>query len=57
MLKYCRLFVRITNPDQDFAKNLDFRYMKFPVKTRHIQKIEKRNSIGISSFGYENKAK
>ena len=31
--------------------------MKFPVKIRDIHKIEKRNSIGISAFGYENKEK
>ena len=31
--------------------------MKFPVKTRDIHKMEKKNSIGISVFGYENKVK
>ena len=31
--------------------------MKLPVKVRDIQKIEQRNSIGISAFGYENKEK
>ena len=31
--------------------------MKFPVKIRDIRKIEKKNSIGISVFGYENKEK
>ena len=31
--------------------------MKFPVKIRDIHKIEKRNSIDISAFGYENKEK
>ena len=29
--------------------------MKFPLKVRDIHKIEKKNSIGISVFGYENK--
>ena len=29
--------------------------MKFPVKIRDTNKIEKNNSIGISVFGYENK--
>ena len=29
----------------------------FPVKIRDIHKIEERNSIGISVFGYENKGK
>ena len=31
--------------------------MKFTVKTRDIHKIEKKNSIDISAFGYENKKK
>ena len=31
--------------------------IKFPVKTRDIHKIEKKNSIGISIFGYENKVR
>ena len=31
--------------------------MKFLVKIRDIHKIEKKNSIGISVFGYENKEK
>ena len=31
--------------------------MKFPVKIRDIHKIEKKNSIGITVFGYENKEK
>ena len=30
---------------------------KFPVKIRDIHKIEKKNSISISVFGYENKEK
>ena len=48
---------RITKNDQDFAKNLDFKDKKLPVKTRDILKIEKKNSIDISVFGYENKVK
>ena len=31
--------------------------LKFPVKIRDIYKIEKKNSIGISVFDYENKEK
>ena len=46
---------RITKVDKDFAKRLDFKDIKFPVKTRDIHKIEKKNSIGIGVFGYENK--
>ena len=48
---------RITKADKDFAKKLDFKDMKFPVKTRDIHKIEKKNSIDISVFGYKNKVK
>ena len=48
---------RITKPDKDFAKRLDFKDIQFLVKIRDIHKIEKNNSIGISAFGYENKEK
>ena len=46
---------KITKSDNDFAKRLDFKDIKFPVKIRDIHKIEKKNSISISVFGYENK--
>ena len=36
---------------------LDFKEINFLVKIRYIQKIENKNSIGISVFGYENKEK
>ena len=45
---------RVTKADKDFAKKLDFKDIKFPVKVRDIQNVEKRNSIGFSVFGYEN---
>ena len=48
---------RITKVDRDFAKKIDFKDLKFPIKIRDIHKIEKKNSIGISVFGYENKEK
>ena len=48
---------RITKANKDFAKKLDFEDIKFPVEVRDIHKIEKKNSIGISVFGYENKEK
>ena len=38
-------------------KKFDFKDIKFPVKVRDIHKIEKKNSIGISVFGYKNKEK
>ena len=47
----------ITKADKDFAKRLDFKEMKFPVKTKDIHKTEKKNSIGVSVFGYENEEK
>ena len=46
---------RITKADRDFPKSLDFKDIKFPVKTRNIHKTEKKSSIRISVFGYENK--
>ena len=39
--------VRITKADKVFAKKLDFKDIKFPVKVRDIHKIENQNSIGI----------
>ena len=33
---------KITKADKDFAKRLDFKDIKFPVKIRDIHKIEKR---------------
>ena len=48
---------RITKADKNISKRFDFKDIKFPVKSRDIHKIEKRNSIGISVFGYENNQK
>ena len=48
---------RITKADKDFAKKLDFKDIKFPVKIRDTHKIEEKYSIAISVFGYENKEK
>ena len=39
-----------------FLKRLDFKDIQFAVKARAIHKI-KKNLIGISVFGYENKKK
>ena len=47
----------IPKADKDFEKKLDFKDIKFPLKIRDIHKIEKKNCIGISVFGYENKEK
>ena len=36
---------------------LYFKDIQFPVKVRDIQKIEKKNSIDLIVFGYENMEK
>ena len=48
---------RFTKAEKDFAKKVDFKDIKFPIKMKVIHKIEKKNSTGISVFGYENKVK
>ena len=40
----CKL-ARISNPEEDFAKNLDFKGIKFPVKVRDIHKILLANDV------------
>ena len=47
----------ITKAGKDFAKKLDFKGIKFPVKIRDIHKIGKKNSTSNSDFGYENTEK
>ena len=39
------------------AGSINFKYIKFPAKIRDIHKIERKNSISINVFGYENKEK
>ena len=46
---------RITKAYKDFAKK--YKGIKFSVKTRDIHKIDKKNSISISVFGYEKREK
>ena len=46
---------RIRKVDKLCGEKLDL--IKFPVKVRDIHKIERKNSIDISAFGYENKGK
>ena len=48
---------RLTEADKDFATELDFKDIKLPVKICDIHKIEKKNSIANSVFGYKNKEK
>ena len=45
---------RIPKADKGFAKRLEFRDIKFPVKTKTIIKLKK---IDISAFVYEDKEK
>ncbi|CAB3976688.1 Gastrula zinc finger [Paramuricea clavata] len=45
----------ITKQDREFAKNLDYKGIDFPVKISDIDKIERKNSISISVFGYKGK--
>ena len=42
---------------EEFARELDFKDIKFPVQIRDIYKVEKKNCITISVFGYEHKEK
>ena len=39
---------RIAKADKDFARVLDFKDIRFPVKIRDIYKIEKTNSIALA---------
>ncbi|CAB4010085.1 Gastrula zinc finger [Paramuricea clavata] len=45
----------ITQEDRDFIVNLDYKDIDFPVKISDIDKIERKNSISISVFGYSGK--
>ena len=45
------------NPRRITKANKDFKDIEFPVRIRDIHKIEKKNSICISVFGYEDKKK
>ena len=48
---------RTRQVDKLYGGKLDFKDIKFPLKVRDIHKIEKKNSISISVFGYKNKKK
>ncbi|CAB3994655.1 uncharacterized transposon-derived, partial [Paramuricea clavata] len=43
----------ITRQDVKFSENLDYEGIDFPVKISDIDKIERRNCISISVFGYK----
>ena len=46
---------RIKKSDKHYIKNLDYQGIKFPITIKQINKIEKKNSIRINIFGYEEK--
>ena len=45
--------VKIRNVDKTFAKQLDFKGIKFSVHKKDYPKIEKQNNISINVFDYE----
>ena len=45
----------ITQKDRDFELTLDYEGIEFPVKVSDIDKIERKNNINISVFGYKGK--
>ena len=61
MVRYLNLAdcnpAKIAKAHKEFAKKLDFKDVKCPVKIGDIYKIEYKNSHSISVFGYENKGK
>ena len=46
---------RIKNVDRDFANNLNYDEIEFPVEEKDFSKIEVQNDICVNVFGYENK--
>ena len=45
---------RITKAERQMISGLDYIDLKFPVSKKDYDKIEKKNSICINMFGYEN---
>lgn len=45
----------IRNVDRKFSKQLNFKYVNFPVHRIKYTKIEKQNNVSISMFSYQNK--
>ena len=46
---------RIKKSDKQYADNLNYTGIEFPVTTKQYNKIEKQNEININVFGYEDK--
>ena len=47
--------MKIRNVDTEFAKQLNFEDVNFPVHKKDYAKMEKQNNISISAFGQEDK--
>ena len=45
---------RVKNIDRDFANNLNYDGIEFPVQEKDFSKIEVQNNICVNVFGYEN---
>ena len=46
---------RIKRDDKQYIEKLNYKGVIFPVSQKHYNKIEKKNSIKINVFGYEEK--
>ena len=46
---------RIKKTDRDFANNLNYDGIEFPMQEKDFKKIEGQNNICVNVFGYENK--
>ena len=44
---------KITEEDKEFISNLDYDGIEFPVQGKYFSKVEVKNDICISVFGYE----
>jgi hypothetical protein len=53
LIPKARRATTITQKDRDFELSLDYEGIEFPVKISDIGKIEKKNNINISVFGYK----
>ena len=43
--------MKVRNVDTEFAKQLNFEDVNFPVHKKDYAKMEKQNNISISAFG------
>ena len=46
---------RVKKIDKDFANNLNYDGIEFPVQEKDFKKVEIHNNICVNVFGYENK--